>query len=111
MKDLGNEKSKKISENYLIKACDLNEESACYTLGTLYMQDTSREKSFPQIFKLFEKACNGLNAEGCRRLARFYEKGIGVKQNPEKAQEILMKICTFEDHEYCHAESLLNEKP
>jgi hypothetical protein len=51
------------------------------------------EKDYKTAIKLFSKACDDGNANGCNNLGDMYKNGQGVQQDYFKAVELYTKAC------------------
>jgi len=51
--------------------------------------------------KLYKKACDGGNAQGCFNLGNLYNYGQGVKQNSSTAAKLYKKACDGGDKLGC----------
>lgn len=78
----------------LEEQCKANDFSSCAELGKNYYNGTGGfYKSNQKAFFYYEKACTGNNSWGCEELGVFYEAGLGVRKNPQKADQIYEKTC------------------
>ncbi|XP_043496931.1 cytochrome c oxidase assembly factor 7 homolog [Polistes fuscatus] len=86
---------------YLVKACDLNNDSGCLHSGILAITDEFDDNRSEQINKgicRLKKACHDLNSEkACYFLSGLYLKGIKdyVKPNIKEAYKLSVKSCEF----------------
>ena len=60
-------------------------------------------------FKLWKKACNKGDAEGCSNLGVMYENGETVNQNNEIAASLYKKACDKGDAEGCYSLGIMYE--
>lgn len=76
------------------EACDNNIARGCSALGHMYFTKNSTvNQSYKKSRKMFEKACNLLDKKSCYNAALMYEKGVGVKQNIDKAMDYFYRSC------------------
>ncbi len=88
-----------INDNF-DKACRAGLEIACFQMGMVLKNDTSKfaQKHFRPAL---EKACAKAYGPGCMELAIAYEMGIGGPKDPKKAFEAAEKACDVEWAEGC----------
>jgi len=55
-----------------------------------------------QASKLYRKACNSQDMDGCINLGALYLMGDGVKQNHKKAKKVFVKACKQRYLKGCH---------
>ncbi|MDU7693430.1 MAG: sel1 repeat family protein [Helicobacter sp.] len=88
------------------KALALGEMVTNYTLGFLYRDRNELKNSFNH----FKTACDDLPYDfiyapfknvSCFEVARSYQKGAGVEQNPSKYLEYIEKSCRYENATAC----------
>lgn len=72
----------------LKKACDLNQEKACFFLSGIYLSGIEGyvEKNLKEAYKLSLKCCELNNPYACANLSIMHKKGDGVQQNAELAE-------------------------
>ena len=58
------------------------------------------QDSFKAV-ELYQKACDGKNAEGCSNLGGMYEMGNGVRQSVEDALRFYGKACDLKEKLGC----------
>ncbi|WP_035142589.1 tetratricopeptide repeat protein, partial [Campylobacter concisus] len=56
---------------------------------------------YQKAAQLYQKACDGGEAEGCLGLGVLYKDGQGVKQNYQKAAQLSQKACNSGVAEGC----------
>lgn len=84
----GVKKDKELAKQYLFKAAELNDAWGCFNLGKqYYMGNDLVNKDNSQAFVYIKKAADMGLVEACDALAYFYENGIDVDKNPQKAKE------------------------
>ncbi len=94
----GGVKDKVLGKKYLLKAAELNEPWGCYLLGQQYYYGNDLfEKNNDQAFVYMQKAADMGHVDACRVLSYFYENGIGVAKNPQKAKEYKDKTIAKSD--------------
>lgn len=87
-----------LGKKYLLKAAELNEPWGCYLLGQQYYYGNDLfEKNNDQAFVYMQKAADMGHVDACRVLSYFYENGIGVAKNPQKAKEYKDKTVAKSD--------------
>lgn len=67
------------------KACEDNNQLACYKIGKIYEKEANG--GYVKAFKYYEKLCKDYNGFACEGLAYLYENGLGVEKNLQKAKE------------------------
>ena len=87
-----------LSEKFYAKACDGGHSKSCENLAFTYYADPKNKKAL--AVELFGKACEGDNPKSCYMLGSMYIEGEAVKQNIQKAKELIKKSC---DHGYTEA--------
>lgn len=72
----------------LKKACDLNQEKACFFLSGIYLSGIEGyvEKNLKEAYKLSLKCCELNNPYACANLSIMHRKGDGVQQSAELAE-------------------------
>ena len=86
-----------MDENDLVKyekLASLNNEDAIYLLARHY-QDKS---NFVKAFSYLTRIVNTTNPSYLRKIGYFFEKGLGVESNKEKAFEFYLKSARFGDY-------------
>lgn len=69
------------------KACEeLNESSACTSLGNLYAQGKGINQNYIEAVNNYKKACDNNDTKGCIFLSQMYQNGEGVEQNIYKSK-------------------------
>ncbi len=59
-------------------------------------------KNYDKAIKLYKKACDSVDTEGCNLLGNMYESGQGVKKSYIKAAEFYKKSCYEGDATGCY---------
>ena len=76
--------------------CSSGDLAACVSLGTtLSVSEAQDDRN--RAATLFERACEGGQAHGCRMLGVAYAKGDGVAVDGQKAQMLFRRACTEGD--------------
>ncbi|XP_060828948.1 uncharacterized protein LOC132914129 [Bombus pascuorum] len=72
----------------LKKACDLNQEKACFFLSGIYLSGIEGyvEKNLKEAYQLSLKCCEFNNPYACANLSIMHKKGDGVQKNAELAE-------------------------
>ncbi|XP_050491189.1 uncharacterized protein LOC126873898 [Bombus huntii] len=72
----------------LKKACDLNQEKACFFLSGIYLSGIEGyvEKNLKEAYKLSLKCCELNNPYACANLSIMHKRGDGVQQSAELAE-------------------------
>jgi len=84
----GVKKDKELAKKYLLKAAELGDPQGCYNLGRQYfMGNDLVDKDYGQAFVYTKKAADMGHVDACNAIAYFYENGIGIDKNPQKAKE------------------------
>lgn len=84
----GVEKDKDLAKEYLLKAAELGDSWGCFQLGLqYYIGNDLFDKNESQAFVYTKKAADMGLIDACQTLAYFYENGIGVEKDPQKAKE------------------------
>jgi TPR repeat protein len=86
----------------LTKDCRQGNPKTCLDLGTLYMADERVPKDERRAAIFFEMACEGGVAEGCYQFATHAEKGRGMYDDPELANQSYEKACQGGVARACH---------
>jgi TPR repeat protein len=76
-------------EERLTRACEQEEDSACFVLGTTMVMT----ENFEQSKFAYGKSCDLGNLASCYNLGLAYEKGHGVEKNLTKAVDLFRKVC------------------
>lgn len=78
----------------LEEKCNSNDFSACAEMGRNYDNGWSGyHKNNHKTYKFYKKGRQGNDAWSCENLGVFYESGLGVRKNPQKADENYEKAC------------------
>ena len=88
MGQYGVEKDMVLAKKYLLEAARKKEPEGCFILGKQYY--TGNElmvKNNDQAFVYMKEAVDMGHVDACKYLAYFYENGVGVDKNPQKAKE------------------------
>lgn len=80
--------------------CSSGDLAACVSLGTtLSVSEAPADRA--RAAELFDRACKGGQASGCRMLAIAYAQGEGVKPDGSKAHALFQTACTEGDTIAC----------
>jgi hypothetical protein len=75
-------------------ACNLGRYPACVSLGTNYLRGNGVVKDNARALSLFQRSCDGGNAEGCALLGLMYQMGWGgVPKDVAHAQKLYRASC------------------
>lgn len=97
---------------YFTKACNLDNFSACATLGREYSMGNIVRQDRDKAVELFTKAANGGDAGGYSGLGSAYQFGSGgVAQNSAYAKELYGKACDLGDKLSCLEYSSYHPNP
>ncbi len=95
----GVEVNKDLSKKYLLKAAKLNDSWGCYQLGMQYYNGNDLfDRDYGQAFVYIKKAADMGHIDACKATSYFYENGIGVEKNPQKAKEYKDKTSVEDDN-------------
>ncbi|MFL5351635.1 tetratricopeptide repeat protein [Archangium sp.] len=61
------------------------------------------EKDVRRAASLYEKACQGGDAQGCNNLGVMYKQGTGVKKDKRRAAQLFKQACGGGYTEACKA--------
>ena len=80
------------------KACDLGQLAACRAVGSYYLSGSPGivDQNAAKAARIFDRACKAGHAGSCFDLAKLYDEGKGVKQNPKKAARLRIKGEVYE---------------
>lgn len=79
---------KSLAKMYLLKAAELGDPVGCFNLGKHYAKGSQLiNKNLDQAFVYIKKAADMGLVDACKIIALFYENGIGIDKNPQKAKE------------------------
>ncbi|MBZ7986930.1 tetratricopeptide repeat protein [Campylobacter canadensis] len=83
-----------LGDEYLKKACDLNDAEACIMLAN----NLQAKNELDLVFEYSKKACDLNDAYSCSKLAYLYKNGLSadkeyVKQDSKKAQSYFKRAC------------------
>ncbi len=84
----------------LQRQCDKSELYACFHLGILY--SGSENTDYKASAGYYAKACEGSLMAACNNLAVMYQKGLGVRQDDEKAIELYRAACNGGSADGCN---------
>ena len=76
------------------KLASLNDEDAIYMLANHYQENQKYAKAFSYLTRIV----NTKNAAYLRKIGYFFEKGLGVETNKEKAFEFYLKSAKYGDY-------------
>jgi hypothetical protein len=68
---------------------------ACTNLGVQYEQAQGVATDLAKAAALYQKSCQGGDAQGCSNLGNNYLYGSGVAYNKAKGRELLQKGCNM----------------
>jgi len=95
----GAAKDPKRAREYLGKACVAEDSTACFTLGTSYLNEG---EDLARARKVLNQACIELNHAGaCNNLGVMMEDGSGGPKNGERAISLFKKSCSVGDEKGC----------
>ena len=78
----------------LEKACTRSYVVACVELGQLILENATTEKEAARAVKLWQKACDGGNVDGCFNLGNSYKPGVlQVGKDVSRAITLYEKAC------------------
>jgi len=84
----GVEKNNDMAKMFLLKAAELGDSWGCFQLGWQYhMGNDLFDKDESQAFVYVKKAADMGLIDACNAIAYFYENGIGVDKDLQKAKE------------------------
>ncbi len=93
------EKDEKKSEAYYQKACELQNNNACFMLAIIYESKQNMKKSIKYYTKLCERG-----AGSCQYIALLYDIGDdGIDRDPEKVKKYYQKACEYGDEDACRS--------
>ncbi len=78
--------------------------SSCSKSGDRYVKKATtyfKNKEYEKALPLYKKACEKDNIEGCKKVAYFYEKGLGVAIDLNKSDTYNVKACDLGNGESC----------
>lgn len=76
------------------KACDKGELAICVRLAKLYQDGSSVKQNGKEALRLYMKACDGGNADGCHNAGYLHSYNIpGVKQDHALAMKLYIRAC------------------
>ena len=82
----------------------------CFNLGSLYDNGKGVKQNYQKAAELYQKACDGGNANGCSNLGSLYTNSQGVKQDFSTAKQYFGKACDLGLQLGCNSYRILNEK-
>jgi len=74
----------------------------CLNLGIIYQYGKGVTTDLDKAVRLYQKACDGGEAEGCFNLGSAYFNGDGVARDIDKAMKLFQKACDGGDMEGCN---------
>jgi serine/threonine protein kinase len=83
---------KSTAAGLLQKACDDKEYAACLQAGLLYHDDFIL-KNLPLAVQLYQRACDGGNAQACNYLGVEYQRGTAVAKDEARAATLYAQSC------------------
>ena len=89
---------------FILTGC--NNSSSSYEKG----MEAYKQSEFAEAIKLFDKACDEEDTNGCVQLGEIYAFGQVVRQNHSKAIELFNKACDLGDAGGCHNLGLMYAK-
>lgn len=96
------------SASALNKSCHDGDQDACAALGTqLALRASADGPTLDYARTLIEAACNAGSANGCRRLADLYLRGIAVARDHNRAEVLLDLSCAQHNATACLRAGLL----
>ncbi len=84
------------------KTCNAEDVAEYLNWGILYSMGLGVKKDEFKAVKLYTKACDCGNNDGCASLGAMYAGGIGVKKDEFKAVELLTKGCNGGNARGCY---------
>ena len=94
----GVKKDKELAKKYLLKAAEFGDPWGCYNLGMqYYIGNDLVNKDYGQAFVYTKKAADMGHIDACNAIAYFYENGIGIDKDPQKAKEYKDKTVANSD--------------
>lgn len=85
--------------------CDAGDARACTQLGLLHERACGvpeSAQSVAEAVKLYRKACEADDRDGCNLLAGMYRKGKGVEQDVDRAVQLYRAGCDAANDMACH---------
>lgn len=83
------------------RACNGGDASACTKLGVMVGAGESADEG--RAAELYAKGCDGGDLMGCVQLGRCYQRGEGVKKDPDRARANFQKACEGGESSGCDA--------
>lgn len=76
------------------KACDsIYGSMSCYEVIKICNIDNNIKESYIDLALSYARSCENNDMQGCFKLGRWYDLGIGVERNSSKAMELYEKSC------------------
>ena len=90
--------------SYLIKACDFESVSACYSLGKIFSTEFKdiREVDTARSISYFDQACDLGDGSSCGELASLYNGNSEISSDPAKEYKYRLKSCELGYSSQCY---------